>query len=180
MTQFLKIAFVVLSVCYPFMVYWGLQHYDAKMLLPFLLILLGLRWCFGKGVSEQKVVVAIVIGLMLVVFFWGGQLGLKLYPVLVNASFLFLFVSSLVYPPSIVERLARLRSPEMSQDAVSYTEKVTRIWSLFFLLNGSIAASTAIWATDEQWMLYNGFIAYLLMGTLAGGEWIVRQRLMRR
>lgn len=179
MKGLLKVAVVTLSICYPFMVYWGLQNYDAKLLLPLLLIILALRWLTGTGVSEHKVVIITLLGIILIAMIWGTQLSLKFYPVMMNFGFLTLFSSSLLSPPSIVERLARLKEPDLPPEAVAYTYKVTQVWSVFFLFNGTIAAITALWSTDEVWMLYNGFIAYLLIGGLAGGEWLVRQRVKR-
>ena len=179
MKQLLKVAVITLSICYPFMVYWGLQYYDARLLLPLLLILLGLRWLTGTGVAEHKVVIITLLGIIVIAMIWGTQLSLKFYPVMMNLGFLTLFASSLLSPPSIVERLARLKEPDLPPEAVAYTYKVTQLWSAFFLVNGAIAAITALWASDEVWMLYNGFIAYLLIGGLAGGEWLVRQRVRR-
>lgn len=179
MKQLLKVAVIALSICYPFVVYWGLQHYDASLLLPLLLILLGLRWLTGAGVSEHKVVIITLLGIVVIAMIWGTQLSLKFYPVMMNLGFLVLFASSLLSPPSFVERLARLREPDLPPEAIAYTRKVTQVWSVFFLFNGTIAAITALWAADEIWMLYNGFIAYLLIGALAGGEWLVRQRVRR-
>ena len=179
MKQLLKVGVIVLSVCYPFMVYWGLQYYDAKILLPLLLMLLGLRWLTGSQASERKVVITTLLGVVVVVLVWGHQLGLKFYPVMMNLGFLALFASSLFSSATVVERLARIQEPDLPPEGVVYTRKVTWVWSGFFLLNGSIAAITAVWATDEVWMLYNGFIAYLLIGGLAGGEWLVRRRVKR-
>ena len=48
-----------------------------------------------------------------------------------------------------------------------------------FLINGAIATYTALWTTEEVWMMYNGMIAYFLMGLLAGGEWLIRQKVKR-
>lgn len=179
MKLLLKVAVVALSISYPFMVYWGLQYYDARLLLPLLLILLGLRWLTGTGVSEHKVVIITLVGIVIIAMIWGTQLSLKFYPVMMNLGFLILFASSLLSPPTVVERLARIREPDLPPEAITYTHKVTQVWSVFFLVNGVIAAITALWATDEVWMLYNGFIAYLLIGGLAGGEWLVRQRVKR-
>jgi uncharacterized membrane protein len=50
---------------------------------------------------------------------------------------------------------------------------------VFFAANGSIAW----WTTDQSmniWTLYNGLIAYVAMGVMFGGEWLIRQRVMRR
>ncbi len=179
MKQLLKVTVMVLSIAYPVMVYWGLQYFDASLLLPLLLILLGLRWLMGVGVSEHKVVIVTLLGVAIIAMIWGTQMSLKLYPVMVNLGFLTLFASSLLFPPCIVERLARLTEPDLSPETVAYTQKVTLVWSVFFLINGVISAITALWATDEVWMLYNGFIAYFLIAGLASVEWLVRQRVKR-
>lgn len=172
-------AVIALSLCYPFMIYWGLQFYEAKLLLPVLLILLGMRWVAISGRSERYVIVATLVGVASVVLFYDEQLGLKFYPVMMSLGFLVLFGSSLFSSVSFVERLARIRDPNLSEKVIAYTRKVTWVWSGFFLLNGTIAAMTALWATDKVWMLYNGMIAYLLMGILAAAEWLVRQRVKR-
>lgn len=179
MKRLLTVVTIALSICYPFLVYWGLQRYDAKLLLPILLILLAMRWFVIGARTERKVVLATLLAVMCIVFVWGNDLGLKFYPVMMNVGFLVLFGSSLFSSVTFVERLARIREPDLPPKAVIYTRKVTRAWSLFFLFNGTIAAITALWASDEIWMLYNGMIAYLLMGLLAGGEWIIRQRVKR-
>lgn len=173
----LKTAVIVLSLAYPVMVYWGLQHYDPRILLPILAVLLSLRWLAGGKTSERKIIIATLIAVIVIAFIWGEQLGLKFYPVMMNLGFLTLFGSSLISPPTVVERLARLQDPDLPPHAVAYTRKVTLVWSVFFLINGSIAAFTALFSTEKIWMLYNGFIAYILIGILAAGEWITRQRI---
>jgi uncharacterized membrane protein len=176
MKQLFKGVVVVLSIAYPFIIYWGLQHYQAARLLPLLLILLALRWFVGGKTSERVVLVAILTGVIIVAFPRDHQLALKFYPVMANLGLLILFAGSLLSPPSFVERLARIRQPDLSPAGVAYTLKVTWVWSIFFLVNGCIAAITALWASTEVWTLYNGFIAYLLIGILFGGEWIFRRR----
>ena len=46
---------------------------------------------------------------------------------------------------------------------------------------GGVMAAISIWsalaASREIWAIYNGFIAYLAMGTLLGGEWLLRRHL---
>lgn len=179
MKQLLKAVVVILTIAYPFMVYWGLQHYPAAWLLPLLLVILALRWVVGNRPGERPVLIAILVIVMVVAFSFGHQLGLKFYPALVNLGLLVLFAGSLLSPPSFVERLARLRDPQLSAAGVAYTTRVTWAWCIFFLINGSLAAITALWASDEVWVLYNGFIAYLLIGLLAAGEWLVRRRVMQ-
>ena len=177
MKQLLKAVVIVLSIAYPFMIYWGLQHFQAARLLPLLLILLILRWVVGNRASERIVLAAILVAVVFIALTWDYQLSLKFYPAMVNLGFLVLFAGSLLSPPSFVERLARLRHPNLSPAGVAYTLKVTWMWSIFFLVNGCVAVATAIWASNEVWTLYNGFVAYLLIGILFGGEWMVRRRL---
>ncbi len=184
MTLFLKIFAIVLTLCYPFFIYWGLQSYDVRVLFPALLILLALRWVtgtgFGAGVGERKIVVATLISLIAIVLLAGYQMGLKFYPVLINLGLLVLFASSLLSSHTIVERLARFKEPDLPDSAVSYTRKVTWLWSGFFLVNGLVAAATALWASDKVWMIYNGMVAYILIATLTAGEWLVRRRVRAR
>jgi uncharacterized membrane protein len=105
---------------------------------------------------------------------------LKLYPVLVNGVMLGIFGYSLVSPPSMIERFARLKEPNLPSEAILYTRRVTQAWCAFFVVNGSIALATALWASPEVWTFYNGVIAYLLMGLLFAGEYLVRLRFKRR
>lgn len=178
MNQPLKLLLLVLSIAYPFLVYFGLQHFSAGALLPLLFILLGLRWITGGQSFERGLLLAIMALLIVIILVWGQRLGLKFYPVMVNLGFFCLFAGSLIFPPPIVERLARLRHPDLPPKGVAYTHKVTWAWTLFFVVNGSLAALTAVWGSDEIWVLYNGFIAYLLTGILAGGEWLLRRRVI--
>ena len=104
----------------------------------------------------------------------------KLYPVWVNVVMLAVFGYSLFHPPSVVERLARLQEPDLPASGVAYTRQVTKVWCVFFVLNGAAAAFTALYCTDAVWALYNGLIAYVLMGCLMGIEWCVRQQVRRR
>lgn len=77
----------------------------------------------------------------------------------------------------MIERFARLRHPDLPEAGVHYTRQVTQVWCGFFFVNALVAAWTAVAVSREAWALYNGLIAYVLMGTLFAGEWLVRQRL---
>lgn len=101
------------------------------------------------------------------------------YPVLVNGVLLVMFASSLRGPMPLVERIARLREPDLPPQGIRYTRRVTQLWSLFFLFNGSVAAATCLSGNLHGWTLWNGGISYLLTGLLMAGEWLVRQRVRR-
>lgn len=51
---------------------------------------------------------------------------------------------------------------------------------MFFVVNGTIAAITALAGSDRAWAIYNGGIAYGLIGAMFAVEWLVRQRVKRR
>lgn len=107
------------------------------------------------------------------------SLPLKLYPVLVNCGLFVAFAYSLISPPSIIERFARITEPDLPDVAIAYTRRVTQVWCVFFVINGSIALGTALWASEAVWSLYTSGISYALMGLLFGGEYLVRRRFRR-
>ena len=128
--------------------------------------------------SDPMTVAAAAGALALVVatFLLNDGLPLKLYPALVNAVMLVVFAASLWKPPTVIERLARLRHPDLPPEGVRWVTNVTKAWCLFFVLNGGIALWTALAASDATWALYNGAIAYVLIGAMLGGEWLLRPR----
>lgn len=119
------------------------------------------------------------LGLVALALWSNALLPLKLYPVLVNLAFLIAFAWSLGTSQSMVERLARLTEPDLPPAGVAYTRTVTWVWCVFFVVNGAIALATALWASEAVWSLYNGVIAYVLMGLLFGIEYLVRLRIKR-
>ena len=108
-----------------------------------------------------------------------GQFFLLL-PVFVNGVLLFTFAITLLYPPSIIEKIARTMSKDLSPSEILYCRKVTLIWSLFFLLNGCMALYLTFYASLEAWTLYNGVVAYVLMGLLFLHEFLYRHWRFRR
>jgi uncharacterized membrane protein len=146
----------------------GLLLLAAATRLPALAISASARWIAGGA-------------LVLVAFAAASNavLPLKLYPVLVNAAFLAAFGLSLVSGTPMIERLARLREPALPPAAIAYTRRVTQAWCVFFVLNGAAALGTALYASEAVWSLYNGVIAYALMGLMFGGEFLLRMRFKR-
>ncbi|MGO2245729.1 MAG: hypothetical protein ACTH5L_04880 [Halomonas sp.] len=109
-----------------------------------------------------------------------AELGMRAYPVAVNAVMLAIFLSSLWRGMPVIERLARLREPELPAAGVRYTRNVTWAWCGFFILNGAIASWTALYASLATWTLYNGAISYGLIAVMFTGEWLVRHQLRSR
>ena len=164
-----------ITLLYPLLVYLGLGQFEPRWIALCLLAVALSR----AIMSRDPVWLAAAAGAMLLAMLsilGNHSLPLKLYPVLVSTVMLAVFGLSLLHPPSAIERIARITDPELPPEAIAYTRKVTGVWCVFFVANGGIALATALWATDRIWALYNGLIAYLLMGVLFLGEWLIRQR----
>jgi uncharacterized membrane protein len=167
-------------VLYPFAIWVGHGQVEPRVFAGLLILAAFVRL---PAMRAGATGIGWLVGTLLLSLFalWGNHfLALKLYPVLVNAAMLSVFTYSLFVPPSMVEQFACRREPDLAPQSVSYTRRVTQVWCVFFALNGAIALVTALWASAATWSLYNGFIAYLLMGLLFAGEYGIRCNFKRR
>lgn len=170
---------VALLAAYPLLVYFGLQAFAPRVLVVLLLLIAALRWLAWDGQEKGFLLywLAAVFLVVLATLVSGSDLGLLLYPVLMNLVFLTFFAISLHRPPTVVEAIARRQHGELPAEAVAYTRKVTVVWCLFFAANGGVSLYTAF-LSHEAWVLYNGLIAYILIALLMAGEYLVRRRKM--
>ncbi|OEY70890.1 hypothetical protein BI198_01705 [Rheinheimera salexigens] len=176
MKAWLKRALKVALLLYPLYVWWAINHWHpAAALLPIAGIALFKSFTGQGGLASRSFFLVTCLSLILAMLLGQAEHAMLYYPVWMNAGMLLLFGYSLLYPPTVVERIARLMDGELDQKAQTYTRKVTQVWCLFFLINGSIALLTATLGDWDLWLLYNGFIAYVLMGLLMFIEWQVRR-----
>ncbi|QFI36996.1 hypothetical protein FR932_03715 [Moritella marina ATCC 15381] len=182
-----KIVTVVLGAClllYPFAVYLGLNYVSPFWLALGLLVLLLSRLVMLRGVLNKMpwLLPATALGGLAIVtsLFTDSVIGFKLYPLMVNFAMLAVFAYSYFKPPTVIETFARLQDPNLPDHALGYIRKVTLVWCSFFIINASISLYTALYSSFKIWTLYNGFIAYILIGSLAGIEFIVRLFVQRR
>lgn len=182
-----KIVTVLLGAClllYPFAVYLGLNYVSPVWLALGLLVLLLSRLVILRGVLNKMpwLLPATAFGGLAIAtsLFTDSDIGFKLYPLMVNVAMLAVFSYSYFKPPTVIETFARLQDPNLPDHALSYIRKVTLVWCGFFIINASISLYTALYCTFKVWTLYNGFIAYILIGSLAGIEFIVRKLVQRR
>jgi uncharacterized membrane protein len=101
-------------------------------------------------------------------------LAVKAYPVAVSLAAASVFGATLLHPPSLIERFARLREVDLPPAAHSYCRKVTIVWTVWLSANTIIAAILALPGNDAAWALWTGLLAYLIMGALLAGEIVVR------
>jgi uncharacterized membrane protein len=177
----ISVAAVVVLAAYPLLVYFGLGRFGARGVAVLLAVVCVVRLVavrrHGNGVLSAGHLVLLCGGGVLLAaasFVVGNEAAVRYYPVLANGVLLVVFAASLASPPTIVERIARLRDADFPPAAVVYTRRVTFVWTAFFAINGGIALYTAAFAPLTTWALYNGLIAYVLIGALLIGELVVR------
>lgn len=165
------------TLLYPLVVFFGRDYFEPWKIAAILIVLLLVRLAASYSIKHWSTPL-LIAGIGYCVFaMWSNQLGtLLFYPILVNGLMLLIFGWSLFSPPSLIERLARLQHPDLPPEGVIYTRRVTQVWCGFFIVNGALAWVTALWASLEVWSLYNGLIAYVLMGVLFAAEYLVRMR----
>lgn len=170
----------ILAVLYPVIAYVGLTFGSPSIVAAGLLFILLLRYKLAKSVIIERSHIKLFVGAIIVVLGYSlltdSSYGIRFYPVVINLLFLGVFAFSLFASQSVIERIARIREPDLPASAINYTRKVTLVWCAFFLINGCIAFYTALFSTIETWTLFNGFISYCLMGLLGAGEWLVRKK----
>lgn len=177
MTKLIGSFIACLMMLYPVAVYFGIQYFQPWKIALILMLLLAVRLMTTSFDSRwNKLVLLLCIAYSALAIWNNNLLTLRLYPILISLGLLIVFAMSLRYPPTVIEKLARLQHPQLPEQGVIYTRKVTQLWCVFFIFNASIASYTALFSSFEFWSLYNGFISYLLMGLLMAGEYLVRIR----
>jgi uncharacterized membrane protein len=173
-------SIIVITLLYPLALWLGHEWLGPRFLAG-LLFLVGLTRLSTLKLSQTWFWWPAGMLLLPTLAMWNNVLlPLKLYPVLVNGALLGVFTYSLFVPPSMAERFACMVEADLHPLAVAYTRRVTQVWCGFFAVNGTLALITALWTSLAIWSLYNGFIAYLLMGLLFAGEYCIRRQFKRR
>ena len=114
---------------------------------------------------------------VLALYLLKANVWFRLYPVLMVAVALAVFTVSLWRTP-LVEVFARRMGETLDARGVAYCRRVTVVWTVFLSMHLVVTFLT-VFASYETWALYNGVIAYLMMGALFAGEWLFRRRFRR-
>lgn len=183
MNKFFSIISAGVLILYPFAIYFGLNYVSINTLALFILALLFIRFVGLKDTLDKMpwLLPATILGALAIgiTFISNSFVGFKLYPLSVNLAMFCVFLYSYFHPPCVIETFARITEPKLSPKGVVYTQRVTLLWCTFFIVNGLVSLYTAFYCSMEHWMLYNGFIAYVLMGTLMTCEFLVRLKVKK-
>jgi uncharacterized membrane protein len=163
------------GLLYPILVWLGLKYLGALAIVVCFAVIVALRLALGRR-NALDLVLAFAVSVAVALLAVDARTAVLIHPVLVDFGFAAVFAYTLAAPPTMVERLARILEPDLPSVAVPYLRKVTMAWVAFFLCNGAVAVWTVVWGTLDQWALYNGFVAYLLIGVMFAAELLVRRR----
>jgi uncharacterized membrane protein len=173
-------ASVALKIAYPVVILAFLRIGSPRFIGVALLALLWLQRWLGAGsigallarfTRLEWAAALAMTGLSATIAITDSESLLRAYPIVVNASMLVAFGATLFGGgPSMIEKFARVRRPDLDAHAVRYTRRVTQVWCAFFAINGAVSAACALWGSRAQWALYNGVVTYLLIGVLIAGE----------
>ncbi|TDR30748.1 putative membrane protein [Hydromonas duriensis] len=179
MKRILLLIFTLITIAYPFVLYFSLDKISIQ-LISFIIapILIARFFLLRVRYFYDGVIAALGILICLLSYYFNSNMPLRWYPLIINFAMLSVFYSSLYASQTIIERFARLsfdKNQTFPSHAIIYTRNVTKVWCVFFVLNGLISAWTIFHDDLKIWTVYNGFIAYILMGFLFVVEWFYRK-----
>ena len=172
LTIITKIFISAFVVAYPFVIFYTLQQNIAiRCLGLFLLVAVILSFVRNKNKS------LFILGLFLcfLVIFFNQEIFLKFYPVLMNAGMCSIFALSLRKTPLITQFTQKIRKCDLDEHKLRYTRHATIAWVIFMFFN-TIASFITVFLSNEVWVLYNGFISYILIGIMMLVEYIIHKR----
>lgn len=198
MKRFLTVLFGIIAALYPLLVFTCLVLLKLPVrILSLCIVVLAFAFFLGatgnrkneNGKRIMSVRPLFSAGLFLLVgllcFFSNQTIFLKLYSVVISATLLITFGSTLFFAPNIIFRFATLADKSIigsvaEKRVEQYCRNVCIVWCIFFIANGSVAAYTAFFASDRVWSVYNGGISYALMGLLFAVEFIIRKQVDKK
>jgi uncharacterized membrane protein len=172
-----SVVLVAASLAYPGIVYATRAVAPPAVFVIAVVILVAVRLATLRSPAARiwRVPLAGAIAIIVAMAALDPTTAAKAYPSVISLMAAAVFGTTLLYPPSLIERLARLREPDLPPEAGPYCRNVTIVWTVWLSANAVVAALLALRGSDEAWALWTGLVAYVLMGVLFVGEWAVRR-----
>jgi uncharacterized membrane protein len=171
------VALVAASLLYPAVVYLSRAIVPPLVFVAVSLALIGLRLATLRSSMERvwRLPLLSAATIIAVLAALDTPLAVKAYPAAVSLAAATVFGTTLLHPPSLIERFARMHEPDLPAAAQSYCRKVTVVWTVWLMANTIIAAVLSLPGYEKAWALWTGVVAYLFMGALFAGEIVVRR-----
>ena len=170
-------------IAYPAFVWLGLSSGSPRQVAIVLLALMTPAYLLRRSKLERRSGVGLaaapltILGLLVVSAVFDGADFIRATPVAANVVLLISFGATLRRGSvPMIERFARLQEPDLDASKQAWCRAWTKIWCAFFVANGAVALALAALADLRTWALYNGGIAYALIGALFALEWLLRRR----
>ncbi|QIW16745.1 hypothetical protein A4G20_10595 [Pasteurellaceae bacterium RH1A] len=179
MTFLTNLLLTLTSLAYPLIWLW-VEDKTSLFYLPYAMAILWAVKGLLQAEPKQRFFAFVLAALLFFIGLTRSVDSMYWYPVIINGFLLAIFGGSLWRSQTVVERLARLQTPDLSEAGVRYTRKVTQIWCGFFIFNIATASLLIFWQFYEAWAIFTGLISYFLMALLMAGEWLVRQRVKQQ
>jgi uncharacterized membrane protein len=170
------------GVCYPFLIFFYGDRVRPAIFVAGGLVLTALQLSLLRSPVARLWRVPLMLSALvtIAIMLLDQSLAREAYPVVRSWGAAAIFAWSLVSPPSLIERFARLRYSDLPQEGVRYCRKVTVIWAVWLALNGAIAATLALRGELRLWVLWTGAISYVISGSLFLGEFAYRTLVLQR
>ena len=111
---------------YPVLVYFGMSRLPPGIIVLIGVGLIGMRMIATRHAAQARVaLLALAVGGagLAVLLCFDAPLAIKGYPVAISLATAATFGLSLIWPPSLVERIARITDPDLSSKGVATPAK---------------------------------------------------------
>ena len=126
-----------------------------------------------RSATKTVLQAAATVSMVWLVYLFRGNVWFRLYTVVITGAVLAAFALSLRGTP-LVERFARRMGASLDAGGREYCRKATVAWTVFLAAHFAVTVAT-VFLSLETWALYNGCIAYVLIGAMFLGEFAVRR-----
>ena len=171
LTIITKIFLGAFVIAYPFIIFYMLQQNVAVKFMG-LILLMVVAFSFARNKNKYLFILGLI--LCFLVIFFNHEIFLRFYPVLMNAGVCSIFALSLRKTPLVTQFAKKMTKSNLDKNQLTYTRKATVVWAIFMFFNTVISLITVFLST-KIWVLYNGFISYILIGIMMTTEYIIRK-----
>ncbi|MEO8346532.1 MAG: hypothetical protein ABI607_12640 [Betaproteobacteria bacterium] len=168
---------LVASVAYPFLVYWVLAQ---RQPWPGVLLMLVAMGALCACLPQRRMQVAGALGVVVVAGLAMAIAATPLLPFLpplcVNLGLAWLFGHTLLPGQEpLLTRFARVEEGEPDAQVLAYTQRLTWLWTAFFLVMATVSATLATLAAHDAWVWFTAVGNYVCVAALFAIEYGYRR-----